>query len=269
MGFLLPLIIGFAVCEFRKRGLTVEINVLLVDDDKQALDLLKQHLQSFSFIKIVGEVHSGEEAIRFLLENESIDLLMLDIEMGGITGLEVANHIQSTHPNISVIFTTGHAGFALEGYKSHPVDFLTKPIDIIRLEQALNKVKELKTPTQPKITNQKIGLKVSKGIQIIDVGDILYIEKKGRTISIVSKNNESIRSSDTMQNLENIFAPYEFYRSHQSFLVPINQIKAIYPDDFSRSYTIDLMDNQTKIPLSRNRYPDLKTMLEKRGIHIY
>src|SRR5690625_3675177 len=97
-GVFLPLIIGFAVCEFRKRGLTVEINVLLVDDDKQALDLLKQHLQSFSFIKIVGEVHSGEEAIRFLLENESIDLLMLDIEMGGITGLEVANHIQSTHP---------------------------------------------------------------------------------------------------------------------------------------------------------------------------
>lgn len=249
----------------------MNIRTLLVDDDKNALHILKQHLQSFKFIELIGVVHSGEEAIHFLLENNDVDLLLLDIEMDGITGLEVAEHIQKSHPNVSVIFTTGHAGFALDGYRSHPVDFLTKPIDIIRLEQALNKVKEIKQPSSSSQipVNQKIGLKVSKGIQIIAVSNILYIEKKGRTISIVSKNDKPIRSSDTMQSLESIFMPYEFYRSHQSFLVPLSQIKAIYPDGFSRSYIIELIDDETKIPLSRNRYNDLKALLENRGIHIY
>ena len=247
----------------------MEIKTLLVDDDQGALEVLKQYLQSFTFIEVIGEVNNGQDAIRFLLENETIDLILLDIEMADVNGIEVANHVQDRYPNISIIFTTGHAGFALEGYASHPVDFLTKPIDIIRLEQALNKVKELKSHTRAPVFNQKIGLKVSKGIQIIDINDIIFIEKKGRAIRIIRKNDETIKSSDTMQNLEAIFAPYEFYRSHQSFLVPINQIKAIYPDDFSRSYVIDLIDHQTKIPLSRNRYHDLKSLLEKRGIHIY
>lgn len=213
----------------------MKIRTLVVDDDENARDILNQHLKSFTFIEVVGELHSGEDVIHFFPENDAIDLLLLDIKMGGITGLDVANHIQSSYPHIAVIFTTSHAGFALEGYKSHPIDFLTKPIDIIRLEQALNKVRESKQPAPLSVMKQKNGLKVAKGIQIISVGDILYIEKKGRTISIVIKNYKPIRSSDTMQNLESIFSPYEFYRAHQSFLVPIIQIKAIYPDDYSRS----------------------------------
>lgn len=246
----------------------MQINVLIVDDDQHSINILTGYLKSFPFINILAELNSGEEAITFLRKND-VDLILLDIEMDGISGLELAKHIQPMYPSVSIIFITGHAGFALDGYESHPVDFLTKPLDIFRLEIALNKVKELKEPIQEPHKEQKIGMKVANGIQIIDVNDILFIEKKGRAIFIVCKNNESYRSSDTMKNLETIFTPFEFYRSHQSFLVPIKQIKGMYPDAYSRSYSIQLIDSDVNLPLSRNRYQELKELLEGKGIHIY
>lgn len=246
----------------------MQINALIVDDDQSSINLLTEHLQSFPFINVVGIVNGGKDAVVFLQENE-VDLLLLDIEMEGMTGIELANHVQPLYPKTSIVFITGHAGFALKGYESHPVDFLTKPIEVSRLEIALNRVKEINQPTSSTEKIQKIGMKTVNGIQIIDINDVLYIEKKGRIISIVSKNNNTIISSDTMKNLELIFSPFEFYRPHQSFLVPINQIKTISPDSFSRSYSIDLIDSDSKLPLSRNRYPELKGLLVKKGIPIY
>ena len=242
------------------------LNVLLVDDHPQDISILKQHLNSFSYIHIVGECNSGENAIRFLREHHEVDLIFLDIEMDGLTGLEVAKHIQSTYSDLFIIFTTGHADFALESYEVHPLDFLTKPIDFLRLGQALSKANELKNKSLAKVPQPKIGIKVDHGIKIIDVNDIIFIEKKGRSIFIRCKENESFRSGDTMQNLETIFAPYDFYRSHQSFLIPINQLQAIYPDTFSRSYIIELKDGDIKVPLSRTRYNGLKELLERKGV---
>lgn len=246
----------------------MRINALIVDDDQSSINVLTEHLQSFPFIKIVGILNSGKDAVAFLKENE-VDLILLDIEMEGMTGIELANYVQPLFPKTSIVFITGHAGFALKGYESHPVDFLTKPIEFSRLETALNRVKEIKNPPSLTEKAQKIGMKTVNGIQIIDTNDVLYIEKKGRIISIVSKNRNKVISSDTMKNLELIFTPFEFYRPHQSFLVPIKQIKMISPDTFSRSYSIDLIDSDVKLPLSRNRYPELKGLLVKKGIPIY
>lgn len=246
----------------------MQINVLIVDDDQHSIDILKGYLKSYPFINILDEVNSGEDTITFLRSHE-VDLILLDIEMEGISGLELAKHIHPMYPYTSIIFITGHAGFALEGYESDPVDFLTKPINVFRLEKALNKVKQLKTPDIKDKKEQKVGMKVANGIQIIDVNNILYIEKKGRQISIFCKNEESFTSTDTMKNLETIFYPFGLYRSHQSFLVPLKQIKGIYPDPYSRSYTIQLIDYDGKLPLSRNRHNELKILLEYKGINIY
>ncbi|MGG3805426.1 LytR/AlgR family response regulator transcription factor [Metabacillus fastidiosus] len=239
----------------------MSIKVLLVDDDQSCIDTLKMNLSSFSFINIVGECNSAEVAIRFLRENEA-DLLFLDIEMDGISGLEFAKHLQTAYPQILIIFVTGHPGFAIEGYEAHPIDFLTKPINILRLEKSLTRVREMMS-SRIAAKGKKIGIKIAGGIQIINVNDILYIEKQGRKISIVCHNNEIFHSNETMQNLEALFSDFGFFRSHQSFLVPIQKIKAIYPDSFTRSYSIQLTNDEKIIPLSRNKYNELKELIEK------
>jgi len=250
--------------------LIMKLKVLLVDDNQQALSTLKQQLHSFSYIDIIGELYNGNDAIHFLRQSNEVDLIMLDIEMEDINGLDIALHIKERYAEVLVIFTTGHAGFALDGYEADPVDFLTKPIDPIRLETALQKAKKIKFPNEVKqVTNERIGLRVTKGIQIIEVQNILFIEKKGRAIYIHTKTNEKIKSSDTMQNLEAIFKPFDFYRPHQSFIIPIDQIRAIFPDKYARSYSIELANSNINIPLSRNRFSDLKRVLENKMIQIH
>lgn len=245
------------------------IKTVIVDNDKNCINILKKELQSFPFIKIEGELNNPKDVIGFL-QNNDIDLLFLDIEMGQIHGIELARHIKLIYPNILVIFVTGHTEFALEGYEVYPVDFLIKPINTLRLERSLNKVKEIKSSRLIK-NNYKIGINVDSGIKMVNISDILYIEKQGRKVSIICKNNEIIYSKESMKNLEVLFSSFDFYRPHQSFLVPIKQIKSIYPDKYTRSYVIQLFDSKTNIPVSRNKYPLLKEVLERqiKGLTIH
>ena len=245
------------------------IKTLIVDNDKNCIDILRKELGAFSFIKIEGELNDPQDVYSFLQSND-IDLIFLDIEMGSINGINLAKHIKEIHPNSSIVFVTGHPGFALDGYEVYPVDFLIKPINIQRLEKALNKVKEINSSRLNK-KDTKIGISIDKGIKMISISEILYIEKQGRKISVVCKNNEIIYSRESMKNLEILFASFNFYRPHQSFLVPIKQIKAIYPDKYTRSYTIELSDSKITIPVSRNKYSELKEILEEeiKGLTIH
>ncbi|WP_312113436.1 LytR/AlgR family response regulator transcription factor [Brevibacillus reuszeri] len=242
------------------------MNVLLVDDDQSCNDTMKKYLESYSFIHVLGEVNNAHDAVKFL-QKHKVDVLFLDIEMEGVNGLQLAAHIQSLYRHCLIIFVSGHPGFALEGYEVHPVDFLTKPINVLRLEKALNRVKEIISPT-PVEKELKIGMKVAGGMRMIRISDILYIEKQGRKISVVCKNNESFHSGDSMKNLEEIFLSLDFFRCHQSFLMPLQQIKAVNSDTFSRSYTIQLNDSKTELPLSRNKYQDLIELLKERSKRI-
>lgn len=250
-------------------GKVMKIKTLIVDNDKSCINILKNALHNFPFIEVIGEINDPKDAIGFL-QNNSIDLLFLDIEMGEIHGIDLAKHIKSMYPHILIIFVTGHPGFALEGYEVYPIDFIVKPINIFRLEKALNKVKEIKSATLTE-TQHKIGMNVSGGIQMVNVNDIIYIEKQGRRISVVCKSGDILYSNESMQTLENIFLAFDFYRPHQSFLVPIQKIKAMYPDKYTRSYILQLIDCNVTIPVSRNKYSELKEILEKqtKGLTIH
>lgn len=237
------------------------IRTFIVDDDIECINDLKSHLSAFSFIRLEGFTTDIKEVIE-ILQEKNIDLLFLDIEMGDINGIDLAKHIKSLYEDIMIIFVTGHPGFALKGYEVYPVDFLIKPINILRLEKALQKVREL-TGEKTLSKDIKIGLNISGGIQMINLNDIVYIEKQGRKIALICKDDNTLYSNDTMKNLDSILSSYNFYRTHQSFIVPLDKINSIKPDKFTRSYSIELENSKKIIPLSRNKYSDLKTTLEK------
>lgn len=244
-----------------------QLNVLLVDDEQICLDTLKQALNTFSYINIIDELTDGRDVVK-LLQKDIIDLIFLDIEMESINGFKLAKHIKSIHPNIMIIFLTGHVDFAINGYEYQPVDFLIKPVNLIRLEQALSKVMDLKYRKKEKI-DTKIGINIKGGFEIINIDDILYIEKCGRKIFIVMKNGEKFSSSDSLQKLENIFTDYNFFRSHQSFLIPIDKIKSVHIDEFKRTYTLKIeYANDILLPLSRDKYSKLKELLLEKGMKI-
>ena len=98
----------------------------------------------------------------------------------------------------------------------------------------------------------------------------MYIEKTGRKIYIVCRNNERILTNYSLQNLQAIFAEYDFIRCHQSYLVPLSRIRRVNTDELNRrSYTIQVENIERTIPLSRDRFEALQTILQQRGIAIY
>lgn len=247
----------------------MQLKVLLVDDEDICLEDLKSSLNMFKYIDVVGEATSGSDAIKFLQNNEKkVDLIFLDIEIKDISGFELAKHIRSAYPYIKIIFLTGHVGFALKGYEFQPVDFLTKPINVIRLEESLLRVKSLKL--NEKIDKEiKIGIHVEGGLEIIAVKDILYIEKRGRKVYIICNNGAIFNSRDSVQKLESIFRNYGFFRCHQSFLIPINKIKRISSDEFTRAYIAQLEGVKEPIPISREKYNELKELLKNKEMEFY
>lgn len=245
----------------------MNISALLVDDDPNCIGNLKDALQSFPYVHIVGELNYPHEVIRFL-QNHHVDLLFLDIEMGTANGLDIARHISKLYPAIAIIFVTGHTDFALRAFELYPIDYLIKPINIFRLESALNKVQERLRPNMAN-KEEKICVRVAGGIRILPLEDILYMEKRGRKVLIHCVKEGEIPSQESMKQLELIFSPYGFFRTHQSFIVSTNKIKSIYPDAYSRSYSIELHQSQITLPLSRNYYPQLRDILQKRGLSIY
>ncbi|PWW32701.1 MULTISPECIES: LytR/AlgR family response regulator transcription factor [Paenibacillus] len=244
-----------------------QLDVLLVDDERISLDILQSSLKVFNYINVVGEVTNGNDVIKYLQQYE-VDVIFLDIMMQDVNGFELAEHIQSIYPDVLLVFLTGNVDFALGGYEYRPVDFLIKPVPLLRLERALSKVRELKYSTKERKASQ-IGIHVEGGMEIINISDITYIEKSGRKVYICCEGGKKIHSSDSLQKLESVFAEYNFFRSHQSFLVPLERIESIHIDDFKRSYRLRLKNVKDILPLSRDKHSELKKCLSRKGMKFH
>lgn len=245
------------------------LRILLVDDDPACLEGLTAALDTFSYVNVMGTAQSAGEAAG-ILQREAVDLVFLDIEMADVNGFELARHIQNAYPQVMIVFLTGHVDFALDGYEYKPLDFLIKPVNSLRLERVLLRAKkQLENTKISQESSVRIGLPVDGGLEIIEVNQLLYIEKDGRKVFLVCLGGERYRSYDTLQKLLGIFEPYGFFRCHQSFLVRLSAIKSIHLDPSKNSYNIQLNGTDVRIPLSRNKYNELKEMFRQRGMKIF
>ena len=245
------------------------IYTLIVDDDSLSREALKTVLKSYDEIEIKEEVDCSIDAINYLKTDPDIGLIFLDIEMDGGSGFELADYLDKQYPNIFYIFLTGHAEFALDGYKYEPLDFLAKPINALRFEQAMKRVFEGKG-VQKSEKNQlgKIGIRVDGGYEIVNIEDIFYIEKKLRKIYLKTKTGDKVFSKYSMNQLEMMFSKHNFIRVYPSFLVPIKHINSIL-EEGNRVYYIVLDNSSDKIPLSRSKYAEVKEYLSEVGVQFY
>lgn len=231
------------------------LHILLVDDEPHARSHLAALLEDFPNVTVAGSVSGGTEAISFL-RRTAVDLIFLDIEMGDVSGFDLARHIQSVYPKVMLVFLTGHVDFALNGYEFQPLDFLIKPVNPLRLERVILQAEEQLGKRTPKTPAVRVGLQVNGGLEIIQVDSILYIEKQGRKVYLVPAKSSRYQSYDTMQKLQGIFELYGFFRCHQSFLVRLDAMQGVYLDETRKCHKILLFGTEEQIPLSRGKYPE-------------
>ena len=207
---------------------------IAVDDEPLALDLLEDNIRQIPYLEFVGRCRNAFEAMELMqtekAENRSIDLIFLDIQMPGITGVQF---LKSMVSNPMVIFITAYEQFALEGFELNIVDYLLKPVSFERFLKATNKANELfqlKNNLVPVKINLEEHFFVNAEYSLVKIkyADILYIEGLKDYIKIyLSTQSRPVITRMTMKSIEEKFAALPFMRIHKSYIVSLNKIESI------------------------------------------
>lgn len=202
------------------------MNCLIVDDNAIARTVLKQMVSMDPELVLIGECEDAIEAYKTVLSNQ-IDLLFLDVEMPGMTGIELVKSLEGKRPMI--IFTTGTTDYAAVAFDLNVVDFLIKPILPVRFLQAIEKARDLLKNKQTATTvkeDEFIFIRDSSTVRRLRVSDILYLEAMGDYVKINVPNQVySIHSS--LKAVEQKLSPSVFLRVHRSFIVNVSKIDTI------------------------------------------
>ena len=239
-----------------------KIRVILVDDEPYVLGAVVALLQEHPDFSVVGTAESRDEALE-MLETTAVDAVFLDIQMPNGSGFALASDIREKLPEVSIVFLTGHAGFALEGYDYAPVDFLVKPVRRDRFAETLQRIRDHQSGGHRLEEPVKVGISTDDGMFLIDVRDIVYLEKKNRKVAVIRKSGEILMTTASMQDMENVLSEYGFYRCHQSCLISLELVDSLSSEEVGRSYRLTLKGVSEPIPVSRRKMPELKRLLQE------
>ena len=238
------------------------INVLIIDDEQHAIDVLKNQLKYFKDYKICGSAQTVTDAIKLtkLLEP---DLVFLDVEINTETGFDYLNAFMP-EINFDIIFTTAYDNYAVRAFEYSAMHYLLKPIDIDLLKESLlrSKAKRAKEDHLERLQSLEHNIETSnddKWIHLtttekrykINTKNILYIESESNYSYFHLKDETKILTSKTLKYYTKLLEDSHFYKAHKSFLVNTNCIKSY---DKKRGNLI--MDNATVISVAVRRRKD-------------
>jgi len=205
------------------------IRTIAIDDEPLALQLVEGYVEKTPGLMLVGRFDNPLDAIDFM-NKESVDLILVDIQMPDLTGIEFTRALEKGH---KVIFTTAYEKYALEGFKLDVVDYLLKPFSYEEFLKAVNKARKLLKleqleHNQIEADNEFLFLKSEYKIRRINFNDILYIEGLKDYIKVYTTNEpKPVLSLTSLKLLESKLPESMFMRVHRSFIVNLNKIHTI------------------------------------------
>jgi DNA-binding LytR/AlgR family response regulator len=233
---------------------------IAVDDEPLALDLLEDNIRKIPFLTLVKRCRNSFEAHEAVIK-ENIDLMFLDIQMPGISGVQFLQAI--TAPPM-VIFITAYEQFALEGFNLNVIDYLLKPVSFDRFLKAVNKAHELFTlkhnPTSPAESLEYLFVNADYSLVKINVRDVLYIEGLKDYIKIFLGNTpRPIITRMSMKSMEEKLPPEKFIRVHKSYIVSVEKIVSIRKGKISIG--------SVHIPVSEHYKENLSRFIDPTSLH--
>ncbi|WP_066627645.1 LytR/AlgR family response regulator transcription factor [Labilibacter marinus] len=228
----------------------VKYKCIIIDDEPLAIKVIQEHLENFANqLECIGSYTKPMEAIT-TLNNGSVDILFLDINMPSIDGIEF---LKALAVKPYVIFTTAYREFAVEAFELDALDYLVKPISTGRFLKTINKFLAMKQ-TQFQKPKEFIHIKADKKNYKIATETILYIEGLDNYIKIKTTTN-SLICYDSLSSIEKELPPQLFQRIHRSFIININKI-----DHYTSSY---IMLDDRQFTIGRNYKEHVLNHLDK------
>src|SRR6476660_2844504 len=206
------------------------LHCLAIDDEPLALELLEDNIGQVPYLKLEGACSNAFEALKFL-QGQTVDLIFLDIQMPGLTGLQF---IQSLTNRPMIILITAYEKFALEGFNLDVVDYLVKPVPLDRFIKACNKAWELFNLRSKKAENPSSNepefffVNVEYSLVKVEFADIQWIEGLKDYIRIYLKSSSKpIITRMSMKSIEEELPSSKFIRVHKSFIVSVSAITSV------------------------------------------
>lgn len=245
-----------------------------MDDESWARKRITSLLKSESDFAVVGEAADGEAAVQAITAAEHPDVVFLDVQMPGLSGLEVVEAIPPEQLPV-IVFVTAYDKYAVQAFELHAVDYLLKPFDEERFTKTLVRVRDtlkrrssgnagdlrrlLETMWQGRPYLKRIGAKTAGRIVFLRVDDIDWVEATGNYLTLhAGKETHLIR--ETMNGLEPKLDPQQFVRVHRSSIVNLDRIKEIQP--WFRGEQVMVLKDGTQVTVGRSYRDRLKQLLQ-------
>lgn len=205
-----------------------KISCIIIEDELPASRLLEKHISAFPFLELKGSFVSTANALS-VLATEKIDLIFLDINLPGLSGLDFAKTLSAT---TSVIFITAYAEYAVDGFDLDAVDYLLKPVSFERFSRAISKYNKThkmvsdKVQMEISVTEKPfVFVKCERKLMKLFLDEVLYFESQGNYLLIYTEKG-SFKTYQSITEMEEKLPENMFCRIHRSFLVSIPKISA-------------------------------------------
>ncbi len=243
------------------------MKVLIVDDEAPARDRLVHMVSSIDSMETSGQASNGLEAVR-MVQDSHPDVVLMDIRMPGMDGLEAARHLSEMDEPPAIIFTTAYSEHALEAYDANAVDYLVKPIRQEKLEKSLAKARKL-TKAQIAALNMEtnttgrshICARIRGNLELIPVDEIVYFQADQKYITVRHVGGE-VLIEDALKNLEVEFED-RLIRIHRNALVSTNYITGMEKNIDGR-FVVTFKEVDDKLEISRRHVAEVRKFLKSR-----
>jgi two-component system LytT family response regulator/two-component system response regulator LytT len=256
------------------------LRIIVVDDEQLARDEMCFLLGQVDGIEVVAQAGNGIEALR-VIEEHGPDLVMLDVQMPGLTGFEVARRLLRAGAESQIVFVTAYDQHAIEAFEVNAVDYLLKPVEPERLATAIERARKRVFSDRPAAKGrpkdeverlvqllaerqehrEQLAVKISDRFLLVQADEVVHASVEDDVITVVTNSLSGTSNYRTLDELQARLDPAVFWRVHRSHLVNINKIKEIVPW-FSRNYILKMKDGKgTEIPVSRSQTKRLREYL--------
>jgi two-component system LytT family response regulator/two-component system response regulator LytT len=251
------------------------IRAVVVDDEQLAREELCFLLGQIEGIDVVAQAGNGVEALN-VIEEQTPDVVMLDVQMPGLTGFEVARRLLQSGIESQLVFVTAFDQHAIEAFEVNAVDYLLKPVEATRLAMAIDRVRKRIQSDKPRTgeldrllellggrqdRREQLAVRVGDRYLLIQTDEVVHASVEDDVITVATNSLSGTSNYRTLDELQARLDPGVFWRVHRSHLVNINKIKEIVPW-FSRNYLLKMRDAKgTEIPVSRSQTKRLREYL--------
>lgn len=242
------------------------MKILIVDDEPLARQRLSGLLKNMNGYEPCGEASNGNEALQ-LAQTLKPDIVLMDIRMPGMDGLEAALHLNSMSKPPAVIFTTAYSDHALEAFETHAVDYLLKPIKNERLLEALQAAKrltlpqlqELKSPEQSTSIRTHICVKVRGSLELIPLDEVLYLLADHKYVTLRTLDHEHL-IEESLKSLEEEFG-HLFTRIHRNALVADQFMTGLEKNNEGHCVIV-IQNIDDRLEISRRHLPHVRKKIK-------